>query len=129
MRPMRIIRKFLPVLVAGLLAVPAAAQETEQSFLEGFPDVPILAGVRGIDGESVFFDTPSGIIAEVKLLIEGDGEQVMNTYAQALAGLGWVCEKKPQSLRCGRDKTRLIFFDTDPTVKNGRLILRLEPIK
>jgi len=120
---------FLPLLFVALIASPSLAQDTDQSFLEGFPDVPILAGVRGIDGESVFFDTPSGIIAEVKLLIEGGGDQVMNIYAESLTGLGWSCEKKPQSLLCARDKNRLIFIDTDPKVKNGRLILRLEPIK
>ncbi len=116
-------RLLLPIMIL-LLAAPLRAEE---SFIDGFPDVPLLSGVRGIDGESVFFDTPSGTIAEVKLLVEGGGDKLMADYAEALAGLGWACTKSPQALRCEREENRLIFFDPDPRVKNGTVILRLEP--
>ena len=125
---MRISLTFLRSLAATLCMVAVAGANAEERFLEGFPDVPLLPGVRGIDGESVFFDTPSGTIAEVKLLIEGGGDKVMEKYAESLAGLGWACEKLPQSMRCTRNKNRLVFFDTNPKIKNGKLILRLEPV-
>jgi hypothetical protein len=121
-------RKILFFLLISL-SFELAAQDEEQTFLEGFPDVPLVAGVRGVDGESVLFDTPSGTIAEVKLLIEGGAEHVFAAYKQTLAAFGWACETKPQTLICLREKNRLVFFDTDPRRKNGTIILRLEPIK
>lgn len=121
-------RKTLMAVVTAL-SFPVGAQQTEQTFLDGFPDVPLVAGIRDVDGESVLFDTPSGTIAEVKLLVEGGADHVFDNFKEALAALGWSCAKKPQALTCEREKNRLVFFDTDPRRKNGTIILRLEPIK
>jgi len=126
---MKTTHKFFALLITWLLLGPVSAQETEQQFLDGFPDVPLVAGIRGVEGESVLFDTPSGTIAEVKLTIEGDADHVFDNFFEALVALGWDCGKKPQALTCTREKNRLVFFDAEPSRKNGTIILRLEPVK
>lgn len=117
----------LGALAAMILAHAGQALQSSD-FIEGFPDVPMLDNVRGMEGEPVFFDTLSGTVAEVTLLIEGGGDKAMEAYDTALGALGWQCETGPQFLRCDREANRLVFFDPDPKVKNGRIILRLEPV-
>lgn len=118
-------RLFTATFLASLLASLAPAQET--GFIEGFPDVPQLDVVRGMEGEPIFFDTAVGTVAETTLLIEGGGDNAMKAYSSALTGLGWQCTAANAYLRCIREENRLVFFDPNPAIKNGKLILRLEP--
>lgn len=123
---MKLLKKTATTLfLLGIALAQSGAQETE--FIEGFPDVPLVGWVRGIEGEPVVFDTVAGTVAEVTLLIEGGGFKTMEAYNSTLTSLGWQCELADRYLRCDRDKNRLIFFDTDPQKKNGKIILRLEP--
>jgi hypothetical protein len=119
-------RLFVPLLfLCTGIAAPAAT--AEEGFIEGFPDVPILDVVTGIDGDSLLFDTPSGTVAEVTLLIEGDALNAMKQYRESLTALGWVCNAPSLAMDCWRAENRLLFKHPGGEHATGALILRLEP--
>lgn len=121
--------RFMFVLAAVLFALPAWAQEDGNSFLEGFPDVPRLEVIRAVDGDPVVFDTPSGTVAEITLLIKGTGDNALKLYRESLLALGWKCHGQTAKMRCERENDRLVFTDPTPGKKDGQLVLRLEPIQ
>lgn len=111
-----------------LITLAAAAQEDDNAgFIEGFPDVPVLDLVTGVAGDSVLFDTPSGTVAEVTLMIKGDTLNAMKQYRESLVPLGWVCNAPSIAMDCWREKHRLMLKSPKGEHATGTLILRLEP--
>ncbi len=107
-------------------SVSATAQDT---FIEGFPDIPKLDIIKQIIGEPVVFDTPSGTVAEITFRTKNKGENALNAYEEALISLGWTCKHPPKSLACVRGANTVVLLDDAPSENNGRIILRLSPTK
>ena len=126
------------VLVAGLLAIfgmtvtsiaPALmADDTEQVFIEGFPDVPLLAGLQERIEDRVVFDAPSGTVAETVIRSNKPGSLVIDEYAKELVVFGWVCARQAMNMRCTREKSVLVFLNKTPAKKTGIIMLRLQPL-
>lgn len=90
--------------------------------------MPALEAIRAFEGEPVVFDTPAGTVAEATLLLTGTAASAMETYRESLSALGWVCDSPSLALTCQREGNRLTFKSPDIHAKDGRLVLRLEPI-
>ncbi len=120
-------RKILLWTVA-LLTVPLNAQDIEQAFIDGFPDVPLLAGMQEIAEERLVFDTPAGTVAQSELKGEKSAKAALDRYQNALPTFGWHCERSTLKLVCLLDGNRLTFTRKTAPKKSGRIILRLEPI-
>jgi|GEM_PF-1702644 len=116
-------RLLLPIMIL-LLASTARAEE---SFIDGFPDVPMLSVIRAIEGEPVVFDTPGGTVAQATLLLEGTPARAMETYRESLTGLGWTCDSPTTAMHCWREENRLTFTGVTGEDGTARLMLRLEP--
>lgn len=112
---------------SAVLSVAAGAQEP--TFLEGFPDVPVLPEVTENYADRVIFDTPSGTVAETSIRGDIKGREILDLYENKLIPFGWNCQRHPMSLTCTRENNRLLFLDRTPAKKKGLIILRLEPLK
>jgi len=124
--------RFVLVLLTAFFsftAFPGVSQAADDgnSFLEGFPDVPRLDVIRALGGDPVVFDTPSGTVAEVTLLIKGRGDNALKLYKESLTALGWKCHLSHAKMRCERENDRIVFTDPAPAKTDGQLVLRLEP--
>ncbi|MCJ9430011.1 hypothetical protein [Kordiimonas marina] len=124
--------RFALVLLMALFSFTAYSYGTHaaddgDSFLEGFPDVPRLDVIRALGGDPVVFDTPSGTVAEVTLLIRGSGDNALKLYKESLTPLGWKCHLSHAKMRCERENDRIVFTDPAPSKNDGQLVLRLEP--
>jgi len=116
--------RLLPALMILLLSLSARAEE---SFIDGFPDVPMLPVIRAIEGEPVVFDTPGGTVAEATLMLEGTAAKAMESYRESLTALGWTCDNPTTAMHCWREENRLTFKHPADNEAGDRLILRLEP--
>ncbi|MBL4837016.1 MAG: hypothetical protein JKY34_05510, partial [Kordiimonadaceae bacterium] len=105
------------------------AQQAEQVFIEGFPDVPLLEGMEEQAGERLVFDAPSGTVAETMILANKSGKAIIDDYARELAVFGWLCVRQPMAMRCHREKNALVFLNKAPAKKTGIIILRLKPLE
>ncbi|MBV1901128.1 MAG: hypothetical protein KUG56_05590 [Kordiimonadaceae bacterium] len=115
--------------LTGMAGTAVYAQQAEQVFIEGFPDVPLLEGMEEQAGERLVFDAPSGTVAETVIRANKPGKAIMDAYARELTVFGWACVPQPMALRCQREKNALIFLDKAPTKKSGIIILRLLPLE
>ena len=117
------------VVAFGISATPSfAASEPEQVFIEGFPDVPLLAGLEEQAEDRVVFDAPSGTVAETVIRSNKAGKLVIDDYAKELVVFGWSCARQAMNMRCTREKSALVFLNKTPAKKTGVIILRLRPV-
>jgi len=110
-----------------VLASCAQIAWADETFIAGFPDVPLIEGVREVTTERIVFDTPSGTVAEILITSIGPAKQVLDRYATALPAFGWLCQREALKLSCVREGNSLSFTNKNPKNKSGRIILRLEP--
>jgi hypothetical protein len=97
--------RFLAVaLLAGLLgfgtAVPAGAQ-TQEAYVEGIPDLPLMPGLKSLPDSGVVFDKPGGRIVEAFAEGSVTPQSIFAFYDQTLPQLGWQREKLGAYLREG----------------------------
>lgn len=114
--------------IPALILTLGFSVQAEDTFLEGFPDVPYLDVIRAVEGEPVIFDTPSGTVAETTLQLATSGANAMELYRESLSALGWTCDSPALALTCSRYGNRLSLKSPNPSAQEGTLILRLEPI-
>lgn len=90
------ITRFIALTVALALSTPTTslAAANIDSFLPGFTDVPLFAGMTSDSESGVDFDTPAGRIVETiatgAVTNQVTGESVTNFYQATLPQLGWV---------------------------------------
>lgn len=117
------------IILALSMMFASSAIQAEDTFLEGFPDVPLLPVVKALEDDPVIFDTPSGTVAEARLLLAGTPANAMKSYRESLIALGWGCAPAAPTMVCKREENRLTFTSSAPDAKAAKLILRLEPQK
>lgn len=85
------------ILMLAVLAVAApsalaesAAESTEETFLLGATDIPLMPGLTGDEAAGVFFDKPAGRIMIARPLGCVDPEEAKRFYAATLPQLGWL---------------------------------------
>ncbi|WCL54365.1 hypothetical protein [Gimibacter soli] len=119
------LRLAFTALALSLFAAPHAG--ADDAFIEGFPDVPLIAGVREVDGEKMLFDTPSGTLGEVHLVGGKSSAELIDAYALALPPLGWNCLEHGGVLACERGKDKLALSPRKTTGRAGYIVIKLEP--
>lgn len=67
----------------------AAAPASAQSFLAGFEDVPLMAGLTAVEDAGLVFDSPAGRIVEAYAVGEVAWRDVITFYTATLKSLGW----------------------------------------
>ncbi len=117
----------LSILVSLSLAKPVLTQEP---FLEGFPDVPLLKEMFEIHPTSRFvFDTPTGTVAETVLTTDLSINEVIKRYNINLLALGWECIPQSDALMCLREKHKLALTFQKSIEKKTIVKLRVEPVR
>ncbi|TNE61402.1 MAG: hypothetical protein EP335_15565 [Alphaproteobacteria bacterium] len=117
----------LKALSIALFATVSAMADSD-SFIDGFPDVPLLPGLNENPDDRTVFDTPSGTVAETTLLADRPAAAVIDDYSSDLPVLGWACDRDGRTLSCRRENDKLVFFDANPGENRGIIVLRLEPV-
>lgn len=113
---------------------------SEERYIEGFGDVPLLAGYSQIADQSVIFDTPAGTIAEAVLMPEIGKKADVAAYQRSLGALGWVCKKISGSTKtshsgaieglvCAKDNSLLRLMLLKETPFSGGLRFKIQPQK
>ncbi len=102
--PMKPIRPLARAAFAGLLVVAAwsaiapagggfpwaaRAEAPATVFIEALGDVPLMPGLRLVEGEGLAFDAPAGRIVEAVAAGPVSAARVQAFYAQTLPQLGW----------------------------------------
>lgn len=88
-----------------LMAAPVGAQDV---FVDGLPDVPIMAGLSEDTQARLEFDKEEGRIVEVVLRGTVSPADVMSFYRSSLPALGWVIEQaEDDRLRLNRGRENL----------------------
>ena len=103
---------------------PAMAQDT---FLEGFPDIPHLDDFDIIDDSLMVFDSASGTVAEVSMYTGKSITEGLTAYKDSLGGLGWSCARVKSRISCERDGFLLTVIASQDKEKRARVTLRSEP--
>lgn len=116
-------RLLLPIVIL----LSGASARAEESFIDGFPDVPMLSVIRALEGEPMVFDTPGGTVAEATFLLEGTAAKAMESYRESMTGLGWTCDSPTAAMHCWREENRLTFKGAAGEDGIARLVIRLEP--
>ena len=76
---------------AGLaIAILISACAYAQAFLPGVEDIPIMEGLRPIDGAGHIFDSPTGRLVKSYLFGTVSRRKVDEFYSEALPALGWL---------------------------------------
>jgi hypothetical protein len=110
----------LAFLLLMLLAAPAALAD---GFVAGTEDVPLMPGLRPVDGSSVVFDKPQGRIVEAQARGRLSRGKVHAFYAETLPQLGWSSDganawrREGEVLRLdfsGRDGELTVGFTLSP---------------
>ncbi len=83
--------------VPALSAMPALIF-IDESFIEGFGDVPKLEGISEIKDEKIVFDTPAGTYAEAFFIISATKGVLIKQYREALSALGWKEKPLPKAI-------------------------------
>lgn len=112
------------MITAGGIALFAALPlRADSSFLEGFPDVPLLNGFAEQAEDRMIFDTVAGTIAET--VLTSPHSDALDRYESALKGLGWSCPTREVArLSCMKDHQNLsLLLLADGT----SLIVRVVP--
>lgn len=103
-------RKFFALLAAVISISPALAAESSQVYLRYLPDVPLLAGMKELEDQSVLFDKAEGRVIESVVLAGGnDARTVENFYAKTLPALGWEKAAPDRFLR--NDEQLIVKWD------------------
>lgn len=118
--------KYLGLAIFITLTGATAAEDT---FIEGFPDVPLLAGIQEDESSRTVFDTPSGTVAETTLIADQSAQDILLRYAADLPALGWACNGVATELHCVRESDELVFEPGTSAPGTARIILRLVPRK
>ena len=71
-----------------LLSLPALAED-KQVYLESITDMPLMAGLAEIDGNSFTFDKLDGRLIETVASGKIDSDTIEAYYRQTLPQLGW----------------------------------------
>jgi len=119
------LRLTLKSLALGLILTGAV--HAQSGFVEGFPDVPLVAGVHEVDGEKMLFDTPAGTLGEVHLTGLESSAALIDAYALALPPLGWRCLSSGATLGCERGKDKLSLSPRKAKHGQGYIVIKLEP--
>ena len=95
-------RRLLILSVCLLLTGSAFAQNKtdDASFISGFEDLPLMAGLVQFEDAAVSFDTPGGRIIEAYAESpKADAKKIMAFYTETLPQLGWkkTSENKEKS--------------------------------
>ncbi len=124
---MKLLKTSIAILIAVTVMGQTGQAKQPSRFIDGFPDVPYLDIVTTLIGEPVIFDAPSGTVAEIGVVFSVPVESALTAYENALAGLGWACNKPADQLRCIRDENMVQLTKPEPATTAPTLILRLEP--
>lgn len=116
----------ITALLAAMLTTSSAL--SEDRFLDGFPDVPLIEGVREIVEERVVFDTPAGTVAQTVVTSNAAPTATLSNFGNALVALGWTCKQMDTLMGCDREGSKLTFRTDPESEDNTRIILRLEPV-
>lgn len=113
-------RRFAVVL--WLLALPAVAADV---FVAGINDLPLMPGLRALQGEGTVFDAPAGRVVEAWAEGAVAREAVLSFYATTLPQLGWNTAG-PDLFRREGESLRLEFPATSPRGNraSGTLLIR-----
>jgi len=115
------------ILVLTFFVVSESALSQEQ-FLEGFGDFPLLEGITEAEGAERFvFDTPAGTVAETSLISKLSPSKTLNLYLKNLPAFGWNCQKNSEGLQCEREQSQLSLNITDGKNGSTSIRVRLEP--
>lgn len=77
--------------IIGLLATMPGAWAAESQFFSEMNDIPIMAGLYELPGETVVFDKAEGRIVESAAASETENpSQIKGFYDATLPHLGWV---------------------------------------
>ena len=96
-----------------------------QDFLPGFEEMPVMPGMRIIEGAGIHFDAASGRIAEAYATGNFSSDDVLRFYRTTLEQLGWqeintgTFEREGETLLLGLEK-----IDDEITVR-----FRLSPVR
>jgi hypothetical protein len=120
------IRRLARLALIGVIAVavgaPLAASGGE-GFVAGTEDVPLMAGLKPVDGSSLVFDKPQGRIVEAQAKGRVSRDKVRAFYTGTLPQLGWAASgdgvwlREGETLRidlAGRDGDLTVGFTLSP---------------
>lgn len=99
----------------------------QDSFLEGFPDIPHLDGFDIIDESLMVFDSASGTVAEVSMYTDKSITEGLTAYNDSLGGLSWSCVRVKSRISCQRDGFLVTIIASQDRQKRARVTLRSEP--
>jgi hypothetical protein len=103
----------------GRAALAEAGHATPAAFIERLGDVPLMPGLKIVDGAGVDFDAPAGRIVEVTATGAVPRAAILTFYQRSLPPLGWtgggrVFERDGEKLRLelagGGAQTEVRFF-------------------
>ncbi len=80
---------FAAALTGAPLGAPAPLAAQPAAFVEELGDVPLMPGLRLVEGAGVAFDAPAGRIVEVVATGRVAPARVRDFYARTLPQLGW----------------------------------------
>jgi hypothetical protein len=119
------IRASLLVALLLISASPVTGLAAD-SFVVGTEDIPLMTGLRPVDGSSLVFDKPQGRIVEAQAKGKLTREKVRAFYAGTLPQLGWaaagegVWQREGETLRidlAGRNGDLTVGFTLSPHEK------------
>ena len=82
-------KRFARTFLAVWLVTAAAGAAAAGDFLDGFEDLPVMPGLKSVDGAGIVFDTPAGRIIEGYAAGAVTQDAVRRFYAETLPQLGW----------------------------------------
>ncbi|OHC74016.1 MAG: hypothetical protein A3G18_10800 [Rhodospirillales bacterium RIFCSPLOWO2_12_FULL_58_28] len=109
------------VILTGMMAAPAHADD---AFVTGIDGLPLMPGLTESPGAGMIFDTPAGRIVEAYATGNVARNPVIDFYASTLPQLGWRHDKETTFSRedealtlelSGDDKLLTIRFALSPT--------------
>jgi len=106
-----------------LFALPAFAADV---FVAGINDLPLMTGLRTLQGEGMMFDAPGGRVVEAWAEGAVTREAVLSFYRTTLPQLGWRASG-PDLFRREGETLRLEFPASGPRgnrAASGTLLIR-----
>jgi hypothetical protein len=110
-------------LAAALVAAQPQDAAAADRFVAGTEDVPLMAGLKPVDGSSLVFDKPQGRIVEAQAKGRLTRDRVRAFYTGTLPQLGWIAssegtwQREGEVLRievAGRDGDITVGFTLSP---------------
>ncbi|MBT4740662.1 MAG: hypothetical protein HN793_03415 [Rhodospirillaceae bacterium] len=91
-------------------ALGAAPSRGADVFVYGFEDLPLMAGLSQVVGNSILFDTPQGRIVQASAVGKVSQSAVLQFYSETLPQLGWTIVDETEFHREG--ETLRVEFTT-----------------